>query len=169
MTSSPAESSLDNTPESNIRIERRKRLRQFQSELVERMQAAREQTEAHDNRLGFVAGQTKWLLNLQEIGEIVPVTAITKVPLTKNWYLGLINIRGNLVGVIDWASYQGLAPTLADSASRIITFAPVLGINCGLLVSRVMGLRNVAQMEPYSDSDEKTEAWVGQKYHDNES
>jgi twitching motility protein PilI len=169
MTPSPVDSNLDSTPESTIRIERRQRLRQFQTDLVERMQAAREQTEDHDNRLGIVVGPNRWLLDLQEVGEIVPVTAITKVPLTKNWYLGLVNIRGNLVGVIDLASYQGFASTLADSTSRIVTFAPALGINCGLLVSRVMGLRNIAKMEPDASSDEKAEAWIGQKYHDNES
>ncbi len=169
MTSSPADPSLEPTPESTVRIERRKRLRQFQTDLVDRMQAAREQTEVHDNQLGVAIGQARWLLSLQEIGEIVPYAAITDVPLTKAWYLGLVNIRGNLVSVIDFASFQGLAPTPVDNASRIVTFAPTLGINCGLLVSRVLGLRNVSRMEPLSNPDENTDAWTGQTYRDNDS
>ena len=98
------------------------------------MQAAREQTEARDNQLGVLIGQRRWLLNLQETGEVVPVTATTKVPLTQDWYLGLVNIRGNLISVIDFARYLGLAQTDIEPASRIVTFAPALGVNCGLLV-----------------------------------
>lgn len=169
MTPSPADSSLEPTLESTVRIERRKRLRQFQTDLVDRMQAAREQTDVHDNQLGIAIGQTRWLLNLQEIGEIVPYATLTDVPLTKAWYLGLINIRGNLISVIDFASFQGIAPTPVDSTSRIVTFAPTLGINCGLLVSRVLGLRNVSQMGPGSNPDENTEAWAGQIYLDSDS
>jgi twitching motility protein PilI len=151
------------------RGEKRKRLRIFQSELVERMQAAREQTDVRDNQLGVIIGQRHWLLSLQETGEVVPVTAITKVPLTQDWYLGLLNIRGNLISVIDFARYQGLAPTEIEAATRIVTFAPALGINCGLVVSRVLGLRNVTEMQLQSEAAADQVAWAGNIYRDNDS
>ncbi len=144
-------------------------MRIFQSELVERMQAARDQTEVRDNRLGIVIGQRRWLLDMQEIGEIVPFSPITKVPLAQDWYLGLLNIRGNLVSVIDFARYQGLPPTETEPGNRIVTFSPALGINCGLLVTRVLGLRNVTEMQALSPSEEKMAGWVLDSYRDSAS
>lgn len=144
-------------------------MRVFQSELVERMQAARDNVDTRENLLGIQVGQTRWLLDLQEIGEIVPVTAVTKVPLTQDWYLGLLNIRGNLMSVIDFSRYQGLGLTEIENASRIVTFAPSLGINCGLLVSCVMGLRNVAEMQRQPDTTNNATGWIGSGYRDKES
>lgn len=169
MTSTTDESHPEPVSGNADRMERRKRLRIFQSELVERMQAARDQTETRDNQLGVMIGQRRWLLNLQETGEVVPVTAVTPVPLTQDWYLGLLNIRGNLVSVIDFARYQGLPPTEIEPSSRIVTFATALGINCGLLVSRVLGLRNVVEMQAQAEPVTEQAAWAGTSYHDKDS
>jgi twitching motility protein PilI len=126
---------------------RRTRLRQYQVQLLERMQAARNNAGARVNQLGVQMGPERFLLDLTQVGEIVPVPSITVVPLTRPWYLGLANVRGNLISVIDLARYQLGADTAVGSDSRIITFANGLGFNCGLLVSRVYGLRHAAGME----------------------
>jgi twitching motility protein PilI len=94
-------------------------------------------------------GAERYLLELTQAGEIVPLAALaalTAVPLTQPWYLGLANIRGNLVGVIDLARYLGLGETPAGADSRIVTFAAGLGFNCALLVGRVYGLRHGGAM-----------------------
>ena len=148
---------------------RRTRLREFQAQLVERMQAARSGVDARVNQLGVMIGQTRWLLNLQEAGEIVSVGTITKVPLTQDWFLGLSNIRGNLISVVDFARFQGNAPTPIDKESRIVAFAPSLSFNSGLLVTRVLGLRNVAEMEPQPGADDSVAAWSTQRYLDRDS
>jgi len=129
---------------------RRTRLRHYQEQLLERMQAARANTGASVNQLGVQIGAARYLLDLTQAGEIVPVPPLTVVPLTQPWYLGLANIRGNLVGVIDLACYLGDAGPAAgkiEDAARIVTFAAGIGFNCGLLVSRVHGLRQAEKME----------------------
>ena len=130
---------------------RRTRLRQYQVQLLERMQAARNNAGARINQLGVMIGQERFLLDLTQVGEIVPVPSITLVPLTQPWYLGLANIRGNLISVIDLARYQLQSETAVGSDSRVVTFAGGLGFNCGLLVSRVYGLRHAGDMEATGD------------------
>jgi twitching motility protein PilI len=147
---------------------RRMRLREFQAQLVERMQAAKSGTQAQANQLGVMIGQTRWLLNLQEAGEIVSVGAITKVPLTQDWFLGLTNIRGNLISVVDIARFQGMAPTPIEKDSRVVAFASSLSFNSGLLVSRVMGLRNTAEMKP-ADANASAAPWSSASYVDRDS
>lgn len=146
MTSTRLDPVLDTASKTLDGGTRRTRLREFQAQLVERMQAASSGTQAQTSRLGIVAGDGHWLLDLQEAGEIVALGAVSKVPLTRDWYLGLANVRGNLVGVIDFARFTGMPATSIDKDSRLVAFAPALSFNCGLLVSRVMGLRNLADM-----------------------
>jgi twitching motility protein PilI len=122
-------------------------MREFQAQLLERMQAAKSGTDVRISQLGVVIGTQRWLLDLTEASEIVSVGNITPIPLTHDWYLGLSNIRGNLLSVIDFARFQGQAQTQLTSESRIIAFAPALSFNSGLLVSRVLGLRNIVEME----------------------
>lgn len=148
---------------------RRTRLREFQTQLVERMQAVASGAVGQASQLGVMIGQTRWLLKLEEAGEIVSVGAITKVPLTQDWFLGLTNIRGNLISVIDFAHFCGMPQTPIDKESRIVAFAPSLAFNSGLLVSRVMGLRNVADMEPHAGSGMDETPWSARHYLDRES
>lgn len=148
---------------------RRTRLREFQTQLVERMQAASSGAVMQASQLAVMVGQTRWLLNLHEAGEIVSVGSITKVPLTKDWFLGMTNVRGNLVSVVDLACFCGMPPTTVDKDCRIIAFSPALSFNSGLLVSRILGLRNTAdmQLEPAAETD--AAPWAAQRHVDRES
>lgn len=150
---------------------RRTRLREFQAQLVERMHTARNEG-AHANLLGVMMGGSRWLLDLQSAGEIVPIGTITQVPLTQPWFLGLTNIRGNLISVIDFPRFEGGPSTAVDKDSRIVAFGSALSFNSGLLVSRVLGLRNVDEMQPYQgddDGDGEKPAWAGRRYLDRDS
>lgn len=148
---------------------RRTRLREFQAQLVERMQAVSSGAQAQARQLGVMIGESRWLLNLQQAGEIVSVGAISKVPLTQPWFLGLASIRGNLVSVVDLAQFCGERPTSIDKESRIIAFAPSLSFNSALLVSRVLGLRDAGEMEAHTPAGPAPMQWAARQYLDRES
>ena len=162
------------TPDSAVSpagTERRSRLRQYQVQLLERMQAAKTGANVGGRELGVLIGGRPCLLDLTQIGEIVPPQPVTPVPLTRDWYQGLANIRGNLTGVIDLARYQGQghgdgADAIA-SERRFITFAPGLGFNCALLAERVLGLRKLADMQAAEPAD-GAPAWCGLRFDDAE-
>lgn len=132
-------------PDSSVR---RSRLREFQTQLMARMQAAQSGSQVRVNQLGVMIGQSRYLIDLREAGEIVSAGHMTKVPLTKDWYLGLSNIRGNLTSVVDLSRFSGNEATVQDVSCRIVAFASGLAFNSGLLVSQVLGLRNSNDMEP---------------------
>lgn len=148
-------------------LARRTRLREFQAQLLERMQAARTGTASATNQLGVVIGQQRWLLDLKEAGEIVSVGTIAQVPLTQPWFLGLTNIRGNLISVIDFSQFQGFGPIQIEKEARIVAFSAGLAVNSGLLVSRVMGLRNIEDMTE-QESDHSDSPWAVRAYVDKE-
>jgi twitching motility protein PilI len=138
---------------------KRTRLRLYQEQLLERMQAARTNSGARVSQLGVEIGGNGYLIDLTETGEIVPVPQLASVPLTRPWYLGLANVRGNLLGVVDLARYLGQdeaddgrtrAPA-APNLARLITFSPNLAFPCALLAGRVYGLRQAGDMQQEDD------------------
>jgi len=143
---------------------RRSRLRAYQEQLLEKMQAAKNGAGASVAQLGLGIGAARYLVDLAEVGEIVAPPPLTAVPLTQPWYLGLANVRGNLLGVIDLAAYLGLPAAADDSggAPRLALFAPRLGVNCALLANQVFGLRQAGAMERDGDSlrDADGNAWT---------
>jgi len=161
------------TVPANAGGERRNRLRQYQVQLLERMQAAKSGAAIGVRELGVVIGGRHCLLDLTQIGEIVTPQPVAPVPLARDWYLGLTNIRGDLTGVIDLARYRGCAPGAGATAGtagerRLITFSPKLGFNCALLAERVLGLRKSSEMatvataatvEPQADAP----AWASRR------
>ena len=148
--------------------ERRSRLRQYQVQLLERVQAARHGAPTGSRELGVLIGAQRCLLDLTQAGEIVPLRSITRVPLTQRWYLGLASIRGNLTGIIDLALFQGGPAEAAGADSRLVTFAPSLGFNCALLVGRVLGLRDLAGMAPEA-APAAALPWSQQRFRDGQA
>jgi len=116
-------------------------LREFQAHLATRLAGANNQSAA--GLLGMQSGADCWLLNLSDSGEIVPLTPLTSVPLTKHWFVGIANIRGNLYSVADFSAFQGREATPQNASSRLLLIGTRHGNNAALLVTRMLGLRNV--------------------------
>lgn len=153
-------------------LARRSRLREFQAQLAQRVQAAKNGTQSNSNQLGVMLADTHCLFDLQQISEVMPVRAITRVPLTQDWYLGLSSVRGNLVGVIDFSRFLGYAGTQMDAECRIIVLSRALSLHGGLLVPRVLGLRNPQQMTPAPEHDRVASELshrATQRYRDDQS
>ena len=145
---------------------RQGRLRQYQLQLLERVQAARSGALAARKELGVMLAGRCCLLDLTQLGEIVIPggVQIQGVPLAQDWYLGLAAMRGRLTAIIDLARYMGEAACTAGSDSRIITFSPRLGMNCALLVERVLGLRQLRTMQsmPMPEAPREVPCWAAQ-------
>ena len=59
-------------------------------------------------------------INVMLIQEVLRVTEIAPVPGAPNYVIGLINLRGNVVTVIDTRMRFGLPPKEIDDATRIV-------------------------------------------------
>lgn len=59
-------------------------------------------------------------INVMQVQEVLRVTEIAPVPGAPPYVLGIINLRGNVVTVIDTRTRFGLPTTEVDDASRIV-------------------------------------------------
>jgi twitching motility protein PilI len=121
-------------------------LREFQTRLAQRLKEAAS-APTQNAQLGFLIGQQRYLVDLQEAGEILPLPSIAAVPMTKDWFRGMVNLRGKLFSVADFSRYCGGAMTPLDRESRLLAFGANIQFNASILISRMLGLRNVNQMQ----------------------
>jgi twitching motility protein PilI len=143
---------------------RRTNLRQFQEDLARRIASADSAASA-GRRLAFKAGGTSWLVALPDAGEVLPVPTLTSVPLTRGWVRGMANVRGNLYTVADLAAFAGAKPIQPTPRSRLLLVGQRHGINAGLIVDMVLGLRDVADFVE-RQTDGQTAPWVQAIYED---
>lgn len=59
-------------------------------------------------------------VNVMQVQEVLRMTEIAPVPGAPDYVLGIINLRGNVVTVIDTRKRFGLEPREVDDATRIV-------------------------------------------------
>ncbi|HEY3808905.1 MAG TPA: chemotaxis protein CheW [Steroidobacteraceae bacterium] len=92
-----------------------------------------------------------YLVAREEAREVLGVPSpLTRVPGAKGWILGLANVRGQLLPVIDLRAFLGSGPTPASRNTRVIVVNH-RDIPAGLLVDEVLGFRRFSDAEFTSD------------------
>jgi twitching motility protein PilI len=143
---------------------RRTGLREFQMSVAERLRTAATRA-ALASKLGFQVGADNWFVALHQVNEVIPVPATVSVPLTQPWFRGVANVRGNLYSMVDFAAFQGGETISAGMERRVILVSDRLLGGAGLLVSRMLGLRNPEQFTALPRPAE-AQSWVGGVYSD---
>lgn len=125
--------------------------------------------------LAVQAGGQSLLLPLTQCGEIHTTSLVQRLPHTRPWLLGVANLRGQVVTVVDLAGYLGL-PAVAlphDAACGPLIALPTdLGVPAALLVGALKGMRQPGTMQPAEAAeppawatcawrDEAAQTWLG--------
>ncbi len=79
----------------------------------------------------FYLGDEKYGINVMQVQEVLRVTEIAPVPGAPSYVLGIINLRGNVVTVIDTRNRFGLSSKETDDSSRVViieTESHIIGI-----------------------------------------
>jgi twitching motility protein PilI len=142
---------------------RRISLREFQENLVKRLAEAR--TGDRRTLLGIEAGEERWLVELTDTGEVLPVPPISHVPLTRSWFRGVANVRGTLYGVVDFANFHDLPKLPTIGRARLLLIHPRHGVNSALLCSRTSGLHSPEEFEEIVDTEDPR-PWVAGRARD---
>ena len=144
---------------------RTRRLRDFSTQLAERLKTATSAPNA-PMRLAVRIGEAGYLLDMNAAAEIVATPPITPVPWTRPWFRGLTNVRGRLIGVIDLQHLSGRSPLPGELAQQLLVFGDSLRSNGGILVTRAFGLRNLGDLEPLGPAAEGADPWEGARWRD---
>lgn len=93
-----------------------------------------------------MAGEV-YLAAREEAREVLAVPSpLTRVPGARSWLLGLANVRGQLLPIIDLRAYFGAGATPPSRNTRIVVVNH-REIPAGLVVDEVLGFRRFADAE----------------------
>ncbi|MBT3011713.1 MAG: chemotaxis protein CheW [Candidatus Thiodiazotropha sp. (ex Lucina aurantia)] len=84
----------------------------------------------------FILMEEVYGINVMQVQEVLRITEIAPVPGAPPYVLGIINLRGNVVTVIDTRTRFGLPTKEVDDASRIIVIESEKQV-VGILVDAV--------------------------------
>jgi twitching motility protein PilI len=94
----------------------------------------------------FSLSGSRLACNIERIGEILPCPQSTPVPGAKSWILGLANVRGELLTLIDMGRYLTGVRSPITASTRVLATslnrAPI-----GLLIDEVFGQRHFLDSE----------------------
>lgn len=91
--------------------------------------------------VGFRVGGESFVASRDELREVLMVPeTVTRVPGAKRWVLGLANVRGHLLPLIDLKMFLGGGRTATGRSARLISVNH-REMPAGLLVDEVVGFR----------------------------
>jgi purine-binding chemotaxis protein CheW len=90
----------------------------------------------------FEVGDHRIAIPVEVIREIIPLRSCTPLPGSAPYVLGLINLRGRIVTVVDLGSRLGLAPA-AEAADPSVVLVQHGGRSVGIAVAALAGMVEV--------------------------
>ncbi|MDX1810882.1 MAG: chemotaxis protein CheW [Gammaproteobacteria bacterium] len=91
----------------------------------------------------FELERETYCISVSDVREVLRFTEIAPVPGAPDYVIGIINLRGNVVTVIDTRNRFGLSPKEVDDNTRIVIIE-IDGQEVGILVDSVAEVVNIA-------------------------
>ena len=97
--------------------------------------------------IGFRIGQEQFVVDRDEVREVLMLPeTMTRVPGAKKWMLGIANLRGHLLPLVDMKMLLGSGRTSLRRVTRVISINH-REIPAGLVVDEVLGFRRFMDNE----------------------
>src|SRR5207248_1369182 len=117
-------------------------------------------------KLCLQVGGEGWLVELEDAAEVIPVPAISPVPLARAWFKGVANVRGNLYSVTDFSAFVGGEAVKPTADARLLVLSERFRTGAALLVARSLGLRALGELTPQTVVTPMP--WIRAQYSDAE-
>lgn len=141
------------------------RLKEFQQRLSQRMQQASREHASGQACIAVSTGKRRWLFDLAYTAEIIAPIALTPVPFTCDWYLGLINHRNQLTSVINLDVFAGVSGARWQAGDRLLVLSPALPLRCAIRVEQMHGVMDRSRLQPVA-RDAVQADWCTQSFND---
>lgn len=102
--------------------------------------------------VGFRIGSRRLAAEFGEVREILTVPQITPVPGTQPWMLGVANVRGGLLPIVDMKQFlEGERTVLHESLRVLLVRQP--GGDVAVLVDELFGQRSFTEQQLVEDDE----------------
>ena len=92
--------------------------------------------------LAFLLAHETYAIETQFIREVYPLTDLTPLPCTPDYIFGIINIRGQILTILDMKKFFDLPEKGLTNLNRVIVVEEQ-GLALGILADEIIGIRNI--------------------------
>ncbi len=103
--------------------------------------------------VGFRIGDSKLIAAMSDVKEILDLPDFTTVPGVKSWIVGVANVRGSLLPIMDMKGYL-LGEDIKQRHKGRVIVINYKGFNTGLVVEEIYGMRHFRESDETSDIPE---------------
>jgi purine-binding chemotaxis protein CheW len=100
--------------------------------------------EEHLELLVFLLAHETYAIETVSIREVYPLTELTPLPCTPDYIYGIINIRGQILTIIDMKKFFDLPEKGITNLNRVIVVQQG-DMALGILADEIIGIRNIAK------------------------
>lgn len=100
--------------------------------------------------VGFRIGDSKLIVVMSDVKEILDLPELTHVPGVKSWVVGVANVRGSLLPIMDMKGYL-LGEDIKQRHKGRVIVIDYKGFNTGLVVEEIYGMRHFREGESTAD------------------
>ncbi len=100
--------------------------------------------------VGFRIGDSKLIAAMSDVKEILDLPEFTMVPGVKSWIVGVANVRGSLLPIMDMKGYL-LGEDITQRHKGRVIVIDYKGFNTGLVVEEIYGMRHFRQDDETTD------------------
>jgi purine-binding chemotaxis protein CheW len=127
----------DDTQLAAIQKRLRQRAQQYAAPIKERTTP-----EDVENILSFRLGEEQYGVDVMLVRAVRPVTRITRVPSTPAFYRGVINVRGQILSVLDLRLFFEVSANEAHPPEELV-IVRAIGLEIGLLAHHINGVISI--------------------------
>ncbi len=102
--------------------------------------------------VGYRVGHRRLASGFDEVGEILPMPPVTPVPGAQPWMLGVANIRGNLLPIVDLKQFLEGERTVLTESQRVLIVRQSGG-DVAVTIDELFGQRSFQDEQQQSKDD----------------
>ncbi len=124
----------------------------------------------HWRGVGFRLGQRRLVSSFDEVVEILPLPPVTPVPGAHAWMLGVANVRGSLLPVVDLKQFLEGERTVVHEGQRVLVVRQAGG-DVALTIDELYGQRGFTEdqaIEPGTLAEGRYAHFVERAFHGEE-
>jgi purine-binding chemotaxis protein CheW len=100
-------------------------------------------SETSERYLQFDLGAESYAIHLLSVKEVIPRPDTTPLPNSPSFYVGIMNLRGQIISIVDLRRKLNIAPKKEDIEEAVIIIE-IEGVGIGVVVDSINRVLNIA-------------------------
>lgn len=102
-----------------------------------------EKKETKERFLQFNLGQESYAIHLLSVKEVIPCPSTTSLPNSPNYYVGIMNLRGQIISIVDLRKKLNITPK-DEGLEEAVIIVEIEGIGIGVVVDSINKVLNIS-------------------------